>query len=227
MTKLLPDQGFDPSPKMAMQSIVMIVLSAMLLLTHPVYSQSKSPAKDLNSVISDARGHVLKILQHQDACAAWFQESDPDAAEIFQSLQYELDVNGRSEVYRMRDDSGEIRDKYPWGARAVEYGGEASFVTLNTKGPFFNQYARLRTLNSIGGFGANWDRRVQMVGPYPGGTPEARILILLHELGHIIGRIPADDDSWNGDSARNTREVLRHCKQQIQRMRKRESYAKQ
>jgi hypothetical protein len=200
---------------MAVQSIVMIVLSAMLLLTHPAYSQSKFPSKDLNRVVSDARGHVLKILQNQDSCAAWFQESDPDAAEIFQSLQYKLDVNGRSDVYRMRDDSGEIRDKHPWAASVVEYGGEASLVTLNTKGPFFKQYARLRTLNATGGFARDGDSYELMVGPYSGGTREARILILLHELGHIIGRIPVDDDSWNGDSARNTREVLRHCKQQI------------
>ena len=50
------------------------------------------------------------------------------------------------------------------------------------------------------------------VGFYDGDTPEARVAILLHELGHIIGRLPEDNDSWDGESSRNTMEVLQHCK---------------
>ena len=54
--------------------------------------------------------------------------------------------------------------------------------------------------------------RLLVVSSYAGNTPEAQITILLHELGHIIGRLPADDDSWDGRSLRNTSEVSRHCK---------------
>jgi hypothetical protein len=50
------------------------------------------------------------------------------------------------------------------------------------------------------------------IASYNGNTPEAQITILLHELGHIIGRLPEDDDSWDGRSVRNTSEVSRHCK---------------
>jgi hypothetical protein len=39
--------------------------------------------------------------------------------------------------------------------------------------------------------------------------------MMLHELAHIIGRIPEDDDSWNRRSSQNTDEVLRHCKKEI------------
>jgi hypothetical protein len=57
--------------------------------------------------------------------------------------------------------------------------------------------------------------RLLVISSYPGNTPEAQITILLHELGHIIGRLPEDDDSWDGRSSRNTSEVLRHCKTEI------------
>jgi predicted Zn-dependent protease len=50
------------------------------------------------------------------------------------------------------------------------------------------------------------------VSRYNGDTREAQITILLHELGHIVGLLPEDDDSWNTRSMRNTAEVSRHCK---------------
>ena len=206
--------------------MLMTLLSATLLFTPLTYSQNKSRAKNVNEVIAEARELVLKIMQNRNACAAWFQESDPNVAEIFQSLQYELDGNGESEVYRRREVLGGIRIKHPWGARAIEYAGKASIVTLNRNGPFFNHEARVRTINLIGVSGSNADWQVQMVGPFAGDTPEVRTLILLHELGHIIGRIPADDGTWNGDSARNTAEVLRHCKDEIRLIRQKESYAR-
>src|SRR5712671_4800530 len=54
--------------------------------------------------------------------------------------------------------------------------------------------------------------RMLTISSYNGDTPEAQITILLHELGHIIGRLPEDHDSWDGRSLRNTSEVSRHCK---------------
>jgi len=45
------------------------------------------------------------------------------------------------------------------------------------------------------------------ISSYNGNTPEVQITILLHELGHIIGRLPEDDRS-----IRNTSEMSRHCK---------------
>src|SRR5262249_34324376 len=206
--------------------IVVIAFSAVLLLTHPAFSQGKSPVKDVNSVISEAREQVMRILQSQNACTAWFQETDPDAAEIFDSLLYELDEKGTSEAYRRRDEFGEILIKHPWGASAPESGGKAAVVTLNSNGPFFKHFARMRTLSALGVIGSNENWDGQMVGPYPGNTREVRVLILLHELGHVIGRLPVDDASWNGESSRNTAEVLRHCRHEIQLTRQRAGYAK-
>jgi len=53
------------------------------------------------------------------------------------------------------------------------------------------------------------------VASYAGNSAPAQITALLHEFGHIIGRLPEDDDSWDGQSARNTAEVLRHCRSEI------------
>jgi predicted HD phosphohydrolase len=53
------------------------------------------------------------------------------------------------------------------------------------------------------------------VGSYSGNTAEAQIAILLHELGHIVGRLPDDSDSWDGRSSQNTLEILSHCKPEI------------
>jgi hypothetical protein len=206
--------------------MVVIAFSAVLFLAHPAFSQGKSPVKDVSSVISEAREQVLKILQSQNACTAWFQETDAAAAEVFDSLLYELDEKGTSEAYRRRDEFGEILTKHPWGASAPESGGKAAVVTLNRNGPFFKHFARMRTLNALGAFGSNENWDVQMVGPYSGDTPQVRVLILLHELGHVIGRLPVDDASWNGDSSRNTAEVLRHCRHEIQLTRQKAGYAK-
>jgi len=57
--------------------------------------------------------------------------------------------------------------------------------------------------------------RQLLISSYPGNTLGAQITILFHELGHIIGRPPEDDDSWDGRSSRNTSEALLHCKTEI------------
>jgi hypothetical protein len=68
-------------------------------------------------------------------------------------------------------------------------------------------------------------RAVSMqVGRYPGHTPQARALVLLHELGHLV-REPNGD--WllanDGDdiekSTRNTRVVEAHCAEQLKAIR--------
>jgi hypothetical protein len=48
-----------------------------------------------------------------------------------------------------------------------------------------------------------------------GNTLPARITTLLHELGHVIGRLPDDSDELSGLSAQNTLRVLHACHAQI------------
>jgi len=205
---------------------ILVATSVMLLFHGTVYSQSEftqrnqdNGSDELRSLgkrgeqISRARQQTLEILQSQNACSAWFQESDPDAAEVFRSLHYELDQRGTSHIVRLRTEFGVSHFKHPWGAMSDESAGRNSNISLNAYGPFFVQQSRVT--DSVGTIPATWHRL--NVGFYDGDTNEARVAILLHELGHIIGRLPEDNDSWDGRSSRNTMEVLQHCKSEIDR----------
>jgi hypothetical protein len=162
--------------------------------------------------IARARGQVLDILQHGNACTVWFQEAGPDPAEVFRSLHFELEMRGPSYVYGMRDQERRLLFKHPWAARSTQYGGSDSTIVLNANGPFFNRTSVVMQLDPRGMLARPDGIRLLTVSSYEGNTPEAQITILLHELGHIIGRLPEDADSWDGQSSRNTAEVQRHCK---------------
>ena len=162
--------------------------------------------------IARAREQVLGILQQQNACSAWFEESDPDPAEVFRSLHFELEASGPSYVYGMRDADRGLLYKHPWAAKAFENAGRNSTIFLNANGPFFIRTSRIMQLDPGGVIARPTGSLVLAISPYTGNSPGAQIVILLHELGHITGRLPSDDDSWDGRSARNTAEVLRHCK---------------
>jgi hypothetical protein len=162
--------------------------------------------------IARAREQVLEILQNGNACTAWFQEADPDPAEVFRSLQFELDERDPSYVYGKRDGEGGQLFKHPWGARSFENGGRNSIIQLNANGPFFNRTSRVMQMDRGGMLARPGGYRSLVISSYNGNTPEAQITILLHELGHIIGLLPEDGDSWDGRSSRNTSEVLRYCK---------------
>jgi hypothetical protein len=162
--------------------------------------------------IARAREQVLEILQQGNACTAWFQGADPDPAEVLRSLHFALEMKGPSYVYGIRDSRGGQIFKHPWAARSIEDGGRDSTILLNANGPFFNRTSFVMQLGTRG-MPARFDgNRLLTVSSYQGNTPEAQITILLHELGHIIGRLPEDGDSLDGRSSRNTSEVLRHCK---------------
>lgn len=165
--------------------------------------------------IARARGQVHEILEYGSGCAAWFQEADPDATEVFRSLHFKLEMRGPSYIYGMRDNERGQLFKHPWAARSIEKGGRDSTIQINANGPFFNHTSRIMQLGPREMFMQPGGSSTLTISGYNGDTPEAQITILLHELGHIIGRLPEDDDSWDGRSSRNTSEVLRHCKTEI------------
>ena len=161
--------------------------------------------------IARARGEVLDILQQGNACTVWFQEASSDPAEVFRSLHFELAMRGTSYVYGMRNQQGGLSFKHPWAARSTQYGGPNSTIVLNANGPFFNRTSVVVQLDPGGMLVRPEGTRLLTISSYKGNTPEAQVTILLHELGHIIGRLPEDSDSWDGQSSRNTSDVLRHC----------------
>jgi hypothetical protein len=194
-----------------------------LLAASPSYSESASNNDDgvvlelsalgkRGETILRARKQVLDVLQQGNGCADWFREADPAPGEVLRSLHYELEIEGPSYIYGVKDVSRGQLFKHPWAARSIQNGGQNSTIVLNANGPFFNRTSFVMQLDPRGIPARPDGLRLLTTSSYEGNTPEAQITILLHELGHIIGRLPEDDDSWDGQSSRNTSEVHRHCK---------------
>jgi hypothetical protein len=202
---------------------VCAALACTLFASSPCYSVTASNYDDpvvlelsalgkQGDTIARAREQVLEILQQGNACTAWFQGADSDPAEVIRSLHFALEMKGPSYVYGISDSHGGQVFKHPWAARSMENGGRDSTILLNANGPFFNRISVVMQLDPRGMPPRTDGNRLLRVSSYEGNTPEAQITILLHELGHIIGRLPEDADSLDGRSSRNTSEVLRHCK---------------
>jgi hypothetical protein len=215
--------GWRKSQELFVRAIAAAVLSCVFVAPSPSYSE-RMPHHDDRVVLElsalgkrgetivRAREQVLGILQQGNACTAWFQQAEPDPAEVFRSLHFELEMGEPRYVYGMRDsERGQIL-KHPWAAKSIENGGPNSTILLNASGPFFNGTSVVMQLDPRGMLARPDGNRPLTVSSYDGNTPEAQITILLHELGHITGRLPEDDDSWDGRSSRNTSELLRHCK---------------
>lgn len=212
-------RSFEGSAAAALMGIVFLAAPArsqdLVRRAQPAHLTLKTRDKREDTLLR-VRGQVLALLQQDNACSAWFHEADNDPASVFQSLQFEIDKEKQAYVFRIADDRQGDRYKHPWAARAWQWGGRNSTVHLNPEGPFFNSSLPIMQLSPSGTLIRPDGFRVLTVGPYRGNTGEARITTLLHELGHITARIPEDNDSWDGKSSRNTEEVLRHCRTEIQ-----------
>jgi hypothetical protein len=115
-----------------------------------------------------------------------------------------------------RRDTGDSRVFiHPYVANVLQDGGEFQNITLNAGGAFFRPSATLIRLPKEGGPVQFEGARVLMVGPYMGNTLQAQITALLHEFGHVTGLLPLDTNDVHGQSSANTREVLRHCRPEI------------
>jgi hypothetical protein len=165
--------------------------------------------------IKQVGSQALEILRAENSCSAWFQEVDSDPAGVFSSLHFAIENDKPFHVSRMADGHGGYRFKQPWVARTNEYGGRNSLVEVNANSAFFNPMSALMDVGPTGGFLRLAGFQRLTVGSFQGNTTEAQITTLLHELGHVIGRIPLDGDSWDGRSSQNTEEVLRYCGEEI------------
>jgi hypothetical protein len=166
--------------------------------------------------IARARAMVLGILQDENACSAWYKEKDPDPAATFQSLEFALDKKGQT--YIVESDFNPALGLYwhPYVALSAENAGPGATITLNVNGAFFHSDAAVRKGSREGGPLRVGGIRDLKIDSYIGDTLPAQITALLHELGHITGRIPPDPDRTDGMSGRNTAEVLRFCRAEVE-----------
>jgi hypothetical protein len=112
------------------------------------------------------------------------------------------------------------------GVGILMYGPVTDVVESN--GGFRYRIFEKAVVNLAGPFSAHQtvlaDPHVHYVGSFPPASREARVLMLLHELGHLI---PGPDGKWllpddggdNGQSDRNTRFVETRCGEQIRTLR--------
>ncbi|MDQ3805481.1 MAG: hypothetical protein M3416_16835 [Acidobacteriota bacterium] len=109
---------------------------------------------------------------------------------------------------------------------AVRMSGAFTYYQNHETGASYRLFDRA-TINRDGPLGPQvsltWAARMQ-VGRYPAHTPQARALVLLHELGHLVRGpgggwlLPNDGDDYLL-SSRNTQEVEAHCLEQLKAIR--------
>jgi len=166
--------------------------------------------------IAHARAAVLDILENENACSAWFAEADPRVAETFSSLVFWVEKDGAAQVISELDDRGHRVQYGPYIARTSQSTGSGSSITINANGAFFHQKGEVFKIDWIAApLRSTHTWQPLHVGPFDGATTQAQILTFLHELGHIVGAIPSDDDfspSGLNRSQQNTELVLKHCK---------------
>jgi hypothetical protein len=163
-----------------------------------------------------ARQRVLEILQTENACSGWFREKDSNPAATFQTLRFELDRGGQEIVQESKGVGGTRIFRDPYVARVIQADGSYATITINPKGAFFSAIAIVVEEQSDGGPRSLRGVRVLGVGPYAGETLRAQVLALLHEFGHLVDLLPTDKGDQDGKSVRNTGEVLRFCRAEIE-----------
>jgi hypothetical protein len=173
--------------------------------------------------IERAREKVLEILRSENACTEWFEAKDANPAVTFQSLNFSLDQNGQHNIFETKESESRFMLRQPYVARATQDGGAHTAITINAYGAFYRAQGQVQKISQEGLPPQLDGSRVLTVGSYTGNTLSAQMVTLLHEFGHIIDLLPEDADPLDGKSGRNTDEVLRHCRAELDARAKRTS----
>lgn len=166
--------------------------------------------------IERVREGVLEILRSQNACSEWFATKEAAPARTFQSLSFSIDQRGPDHVLETPLPNHLMRLRQPYVAHATQDSGPYTEITINANGAFYRFQEPVVKVLVEGGPEERDGMHVLTVGSYVGNTLEAQLATLLHEFGHIIDLLPPDADDLDGSSGRNTGQVLRHCRPQIE-----------
>jgi hypothetical protein len=166
--------------------------------------------------LARAREEVLEILRSDNACTEWIRSKDAKPADTFQSLNFLLDQHGPTFVFESRVTASIVMVRQPYVAMATQDGGAHTAITINAYGAFYRPQGNALKVFQEGGPMLADGSRLLTVGAYQGDTLPAQMVTLLHEFGHIIDLLPEDADNLDGKSMRNTDEVLRHCRGEVE-----------
>ena len=128
-----------------------------------------SPLIHEDKVLGSAYYATLAILSSQNPCSDFF--GGPDSVGIFNELVSRIRKDAMSVGIGMRM-SGLVTNIQD--AKTNKNYRLFAKVSLNSRGPFYRRKAAL------------WEPTVPRVGSFEPSTKEARVLILLHELGHVM-----------------------------------------
>jgi hypothetical protein len=136
-----------------------------------------SPLLAQDKVLSEAYRNALSILSSENSCSAFFGGAT-GAVVVFNRLmsQVRKDYFGHSIGMRM---SGAITSGYNLTTKTRYRMFDK--MSLNANGPFYRQKV------------SPSEPTIPRLGSYPPNTKEVRVLILLHELGHLM---KGDDGNW-------------------------------
>jgi len=162
---------------------------------------ARKPATPLDQAYQDA----LSILSKNNSCSRFFGDRKA-AEEVLGRLATQFRI-------RLLQDSRtgiEMSGNFTYFAPTESRAGYRLFAaaTINTRGPFFKAKV----------FPA--EPRVPPVGSFLPNTREARVLMLLHELAHLVkgqngSWLIPDDGNAPGLSAQNSALIESQCKAQI------------
>ena len=168
-----------------------------------------SPLMSRDKELSGAYSTALKILSKSNGCSQFFggpAASVPVFKQLFGNVrkqtfptQIGIQMSGGTTNFR----NVATRTEYRLFDR----------VTINANGPFYRKHISLTNLP------------LHPIGTFEANTQEARVLMLLHELGHVIrgedGNWLLPNDGKDEDMSRiNSQRVEHVCGEQIKALRK-------
>jgi hypothetical protein len=162
-----------------------------------------SPLISEDKVLGSAYYDTVNILSSENRCSEFF--GGPTSVDIFNELVGKIRKHSLSlgVAMRMSGTTTNIHDtKTKRNYRTFDK------VSLNSNGPFYRRKI------------APWQPTVPMVGRFAPNTQEARVLILLHELGHVMkgsdGQwLLPDDGKDEGLSRANSYKIEDVCESEI------------
>ena len=162
------------------------------------FADSKKP-----SLIEKAYLDALTILKEDNSCSRFYGGSS--AIGGLNGLVRRLTPThlDRLIAVRMKGETSHVRDYLTGRAFRLFQKTE-----VNLSGPFFRGNTSL------------YEARIPFIGSFPPNTREARVTILLHELGHVLSTadkqwVLPDDGDDTSLSRKNTGRVIDACRYQI------------
>jgi hypothetical protein len=163
-----------------------------------------SPLIEEDKVLGEAYYDTLGILSEDNDCTEFFGGTT-GAVMVFNSFMGQVKKEYLPPTIGMRM-SGDV-------THGISLKTKTKFrlfhkVSINTNGPFYR-----RTVSQS-------EVTIPRLGNFEPNTKEVRVLILLHELGHLMRRndgnwVLADDNKGDASSRDNSKKIVEVCGEQI------------